>query len=219
MRINKYVAQSTGLSRRAADQAVTEGRVAINGRAASLGDTVATSDKVTLDSLVITPSVKTTTIILNKPRGYVVSRNGQGSETVYSLLPSSYQRLKPVGRLDKDSSGLLLMTDDGELANQLTHPRYAKTKIYEIQLNSSLPPLQQQMISDHGIMLEDGRSQFALQKIDDKGIRWRVTMTEGRNRQIRRTFNALGLDVVELHRTHFGNYSLGDLKSGESKPI
>lgn len=217
MRINKYVASASNLSRRAADQAILEGRVSINGSTASLGDSVSTTDKVTLDSRPITPAVKAVTLILNKPAGYVVSRDGQGSKTIYDLLPEQYHNLNPVGRLDKDSSGLLLLTNDGELANQLTHPRYAKTKVYEVQIDGALSPLQQQMISDHGIMLEDGRSQLGLEKLDDQGAKWQVTMQEGRNRQIRRTFKALNFTVVGLHRTRFGSYSLDSLESGKYK--
>jgi len=213
MRINKYVAHTTGLSRRAADKAIEQGKVQINDRPAGLGDDVNPDDKVTLDSRPITPAVKTT-LILNKPIRYVTSRDGQGAKTIYELIPEKYHSLKPAGRLDKDSSGLLLLTNDGGLANQLTHPRYAKTKIYEIELDRPLEPLHQQMISDRGIGLEDGLSKFSLHKLSsDKD--WRVTMAEGRNRQIRRTFDALGYRVTKLHRTQFGSYSLNGLSSGK----
>lgn len=214
MRLNKYIAQATGLSRRAADAAIAEGRVALNGRPAQLGDTAAETDTVTLDNRRITPAVKAVTIMLNKPAGYVCSRNGQGSKTVYDLLPPEYHGLKPVGRLDKDSSGLLLLTNDGDLANQLTHPRYAKIKIYEVALNKPLEPLHQQMISDIGVTLHDGPSQLGLEPLDDTRRRWRVTMHEGRNRQIRRTFAALGYTVTKLHRTQFGQFLLNELQSG-----
>lgn len=214
-RINKYVASATGLSRRAADRAIGEGRVAINGKPVVLGDTVADNDSVTLDGQPITPVVKTRTIMLNKPPGYVCSRDGQGSQTIYDLLPAEYHVLKPVGRLDKNSSGLILLTDDGDLANQLTHPRYAKTKLYEISLDKPLEPLHQQMINDHGIQLDDGRSQLTLMKLSDGGKDWQITMREGRNRQIRRTFDALGYRVTRLKRVSFGSYDLADLAEGQ----
>ena len=159
------------------------------------------------------------TVIYNKPFGYVVSRDGQGSKTIYDTLPLEYRQLNPVGRLDKNSSGLLLLTNDGVLANDLTHPRYAKIKIYEIRLNQQLAPLHQQMINDRGISLEDGLSQLQLEKLDDEGYAWRVTMHEGRNRQIRRTFSALDYTVTRLHRTHFGEYTLGDLAKGKTKIV
>lgn len=214
MRINKYLALATGLSRRAADQAIIEGRVRLNGQTAAVGDTVDTKDVLQLDGQAVEAPPASTTIMLNKPVGYVVSRDGQGSPTIYDLLPPEYQSLKPVGRLDKDSSGLLLLTNDGELANELTHPRYAKTKIYEVTIDKPLAPLHQQMISDHGIELDDGNSHLQLEKLDEQGREWRVTMSEGRNRQIRRTFSALGYEVEKLHRTAFGEYQLLNLKLG-----
>jgi 23S rRNA pseudouridine2605 synthase len=215
MRINKFTALATGMSRRAADAAIAGGRVAVNGRPAVVGQEVSTDSSVTLDGRAITPVVKTLTLILDKPVGYVVSRNGQGSKTVYDLLPPEYHDLKPVGRLDKDSSGLLLLTNDGTLANELTHPRYAKTKIYEIALDKPLAALHQQMISDRGIELEDGTSKLQLEKLSDEAKRWKVTMQEGRNRQIRRTFSALGYTVTKLRRTRFGSYELHGMRPGE----
>ncbi len=214
MRINKFVAQATGLSRRAADQAITEGRVAINQLQATPGDVVTDGDSVTLDRRPITPPVKTQTIMLHKPAGFVCSRDGQGSRTIYDLLPAELHHLKPVGRLDKYSSGLLLLTDDGDLANQLTHPRYAKTKIYEAKLDKPLAPGDQKIISGHGVSLEDGLSKLQLDSLNQAGTDWRITMQEGRNRQIRRTFAALDYIVTKLHRTHFGSYSLDSLKRG-----
>lgn len=220
MRINKYVATATGMSRRAADAAVEQGRVTINDRVASLGTTVAVGDKIILDGKVVIHSPEHTTIMLNKPAGYVCSRNGQGSKTIYDLLPSKYNSLKPVGRLDKNSSGLLLLTDDGDLAQTLTHPRHRKIKIYEVTLDKPLLPLHRQMMSDYGISLDDGRSQLGLERWqngDDK--QWIVTMHEGRNRQIRRTFAALGYNVRSLHRTQFGSYSLDELPPGEHRAL
>ncbi len=218
MRINKFIAAATGLSRRAADKAVEEGRVKVNGAKAQPGQSVSPSDEVYLNSKLLEGPQAAQTILLNKPAGYVVSRDGQGSKTVYDLLPKELQHLKPVGRLDKDSSGLLLLTNNGELAQELTHPKYQKTKIYEIELNKRLAPLHRQMISDHGIQLDDGPSKLELGRMFEGNDRaWRVAMSEGRNRQIRRTFSALGYRVVALHRTHFGSYGLHGLKEGEFK--
>jgi len=212
MRINKYIAQATGMSRRAADTVIAEGRIAINGVPTELGTEVEPNDTITLDGKPLALGINLTTILLNKPVGYVVSREGQGSKTIYDLLPTQYRHLKPVGRLDKDSSGLLLLTNDGELANQLTHPRYAKTKIYEVELDKPLTSEDTAKIGQ-GVQLEDGLSKLSLEKIgSDK--QWRVTMQEGRNRQIRHTFAALGYTVTKLHRTHFGSYSLGNLEMG-----
>lgn len=211
MRINRYVASATDLSRRAADAAITAGRVSINDSAANTGGQVSEGDIVKLDGKVLAQRASHTTIMLNKPVGYVCSRNGQGSKTIYELLPSEYQHLQPVGRLDKDSSGLLVLTDDGELANELTHPRYHKTKVYKVTLDKPLEPLHQQMISDKGILLEDGLSRFEIQREPNHLV---ITMHEGRNRQIRRTFESLGNKVKTLHRTQFGEYNIGALKIG-----
>lgn len=215
MRLNKFLSLHTELSRRSADKAVEDGRVIINQKPAKLGDQVKGNDIVFLDNRKINSNItEIKTIILNKPIGYVCSKNGQGSRTVYELLPDEYQNLKTVGRLDKWSSGLLLLTNDGDLANQLTHPKFGKVKVYEIELNKNLEPLHQQMISDIGISLEDGISKLVIEKINrDKNLR--ITMKEGKNRQIRRTFSALGYDVKKLNRVSFGDYKLGDLKTGE----
>lgn len=210
MRLNVFIAQATGLSRRAADTAIEEGRVAINGKVATLGQQATDTDRVSLDNRAITPSVKPLTLMLNKPVGFVCSRDGQGSKTVYDLLPKELHQVKPVGRLDKDSSGLLLMTNDGKLANELTHPRYGKTKIYEIILHKPLTPHDKSTI-EKGVMLDDGISHLNL---TGEGSNWVVTMQEGRNRQIRRTFTAMNYSVRKLHRVQFGSYSLKMLGQG-----
>lgn len=219
MRINKFVAQATGLSRRAADRAIRDGKVAINQHPASLGDDVGVKDVVTLGSQHITINARYLTIMVNKPAGYVCSRRGQGSHTIYELLPPEYHLLKPVGRLDKDSSGLFLLTSDGNLANRLTHPRYAKLKVYEISLDKPLALTDRQTITNGGVRLDDGPSRLILQRLHDDNKHWQVTMKEGRNRQIRRTFAALGYEVKGLHRTRFGDYHLADLQPGQCKEL
>lgn len=209
-RLNKYIASSTGLSRRKADELIASNQVQINGKSPEQGAQVGPGDVVTLNGSTITPPKSLTTILFHKPVGYVVSRDGQGAKTIYDILPPEFHSLKPIGRLDKDSSGLLLLTDDGTLAHELTHPSKQKIKIYEIRLNAPLQPLHRQMISDYGVQLEDGPSKLQLERLvdgDDYG--WRVTMSEGRNRQIRRTFSSLNYTVKKLHRTQFGSYILG----------
>lgn len=216
MRINKFVAQATGLSRRAADTAIAEGRVLINDTPASAGASVEPDDRVILDDKLLTAPEQTTTIMLNKPVGYVVSRQGQGSQTIYDLLPLELHNLKPVGRLDKDSSGLLVLTNDGQLAHELTHPSRQKRKLYEVTLDKPLQPLHRQLIADKGITLDDGLSTLGIERVhvgNDK--EWLVSMHEGRNRQIRRTFAALGYTIDQLHRTVFGEYELADLSPGQ----
>jgi len=221
IRVNKYLATNAGISRRAADQAVEQGRVQINGSPARLGAALTPEDVITLDGVVIAPRSTHVLIALNKPVGYVCSRRQQGdSPTVYSLLPDEYQTLKLVGRLDRDSSGIILLTSDGDLAHSLTHPSFHKQKIYEVALDHDLQPLHRQMISDHGVILEDGKSKFELDRLHDgDDTRWQIIMSEGRNRQIRRTFAALGYTVTALHRTQFGPYALGSLAPGQYQSI
>lgn len=214
MRLNKFIAQGTGISRRAADSAINSGRVQVNGQKPSLGQDISSTDSVTLDGRAITPDVKSLTIMLHKPAGYVCSREGQGSQTIYDLLPKGLHHLKPVGRLDKNSSGLLLLTNDGNLANKLTHPRYQKTKVYEIKLDRELAPADLEKVTKQGIELGDGPSKFQMEPLKNQNIEWKVTMHEGRNRQIRRTFDVLGYEVARLHRIELGPYQLDGLPEG-----
>lgn len=219
MRLNQFIAKSTGLSRRAADRAIQDGRVRINSAVPQVGYDVQPSDSVSLDGYPVKPEATTTTIMLNKPVGYVCSRDGQGNKTIYQLLPEDLHHLKPVGRLDKHSSGLLLMTNDGQLAYELTHPKFEKLKRYKIALNKDLTPEDFEKITKQGVMLDDGVSSFGLENINQQNKEWKVEMTEGRNRQIRRTFEALGYNVVKLHRTHFGPYQLEQLSPGMYKSL
>ncbi len=221
IRLNKFLAEQTGISRREADELIEKGRIIVNGTPAILGTRINQSDQVKKDGKIVPVSPKKFTYIaLNKPAGYVCSRKQQGdTPTIYSLLPEEYRTLKPVGRLDKDSSGLLLLTDDGDFAHRMTHPKFRKLKVYEVEIDKELEPLHQQMISDYGIQLDDGRSQLQLERLsDDNRKAWRVTMSEGRNRQIRRTFAALGYTVTRLHRVQFGDYLLTTLETGTYEP-
>lgn len=215
-RLNKYLALQLGIARREADELIEQGRVTVNRQVVSLGARVAENDDVAVDGTPITARSKHEYLLFHKPVGYVCSRRAQGeTPTIYELIPKEYHHLKPVGRLDKDSSGLLLLTNDGDFAYEMTHPKFQKVKIYEVRLDHSLAPLHQQMIGDFGVMLPDGKSQFELERLDDERQHWRITMKEGRNRQIRRTFGALGYTVTRLQRTHFGLYSLGSLDAGK----
>jgi 23S rRNA pseudouridine2605 synthase len=215
MRLNKYVAQASKLSRRGADDAITFGEVLVNGEKPNLGHNVVEGDIVELKGEVIRPVEEMTTILLNKPAGLICSKDGQGSRTIYSILPSSMQHLNPVGRLDKDSTGLLLLTNDGGLVNKLAHPSNEKLKVYEIELNKALRPHDQRQI-EQGLMLADGKSALKLKGRDKN---WQVTMHEGRNRQIRRTFAAVYYRVTKLHRTKLGKYELGNIAPGKFDQI
>lgn len=243
IRLNKFLAERLGLSRREADELIAAGKITVDGKPATLGARVDKSSKVCYNNKTVPFENDFLYLAFYKPVGYVCSRRTQGSApTLYELLPAKYHKLKTVGRLDKDSSGLILLTNDGDFAYQMTHPKFRKTKIYEVELDRPLEPLHQQMISDYGVMLDDGPSQFKIIKDEYSHRRvkvaegvphesssgggqrpadpvervlYTVVLTEGRNRQIRRTFAALGYHVTKLHRTHFGKYELGDLRPGE----
>jgi 23S rRNA pseudouridine2605 synthase len=219
-RLNKYLAFQLGVSRREADSLIEHGHVRVNKEIAVLGSRHNDDDIVTVRGKAVGQDAIYEYIALNKPIGYVSSRKQQGEiPTIYALLPEKYHHLRPVGRLDKDSSGLILLTNDGDFAYQMTHPKFYKVKKYEVTLDIPLEPLHQQMINDHGIQLEDGESRLTLERTDDSRLNWIVTMHEGRNRQIRRTFGALGYNVTKLYRTDFGNYTLGELEQGSYKTI
>ena len=219
-RLNKYLAERLGVSRREADLLIEQGEVFVNGTAARIGQQVSEGDMVVYNGKEVAGEAEYTYIMLNKPVGYVSSRRRQGdSPTLYELLPDEYRSLKTVGRLDKNSSGLILLTNDGDFAFRMTHPKFIKTKVYIVELDRPLEPLHQQMVADFGINLDDGRSQLGLERLDDDRKKWKVTMTEGRNRQIRRTFAAVGYEVAGLHRVAFGPYELGELPSGSYSRI
>lgn len=221
LRLNKHLALQMGISRREADDLISQGRVAINEVPATLGARFTEGDNITVNNKVISDSTSYEYLILNKPVGYVCSRREQGgTPTIYQLLPTIYHKLKPVGRLDKDSSGIILLSNDGDFAYRMTHPQFGKVKIYNIRLDNELAPLHQQMVNDHGVQLNDGSSQLQLERMSAADRKnWIVTMKEGRNRQIRRTFDSLGYTVTKLHRTNIGNYALGDIKPGEFKIV
>ncbi len=214
-RLNKYLATNFGISRREADILIQQGKVKVNGKVAQIGQRVEDYDDVTLEGKKINQQ-ELIYVALNKPTGYVCSRKRQGdTPTIYELLPEKFQNLKSVGRLDKDSSGLILLTNDGDFAFQMTHPKFYKHKKYLVEIDRELAPLHQQMIADFGISLPDGLSKMSLERLDDSRKKWDVTLSEGRNRQIRRTFDALGYKVTSLHRYKFDNYELSNLELGK----
>jgi len=212
MRINQFVAAASGLSRRAADQAITSGRVTIAGQPAALGTDVSENDNILLDDQPLTLPTKHSYVMLNKPVGYVSSRVRQGADpTLYELLPPDMHNLRIAGRLDRDSSGLILLSDDGDFVHRHTHPSFGKQKVYELTLSSPLTPADIKALQD-GVMLEDGPSRVTVLAHQGRDIQ--VSLGEGRNRQLRRTFGALGRSVERLHRTRMGTYAIGDLKPG-----
>lgn len=219
VRLNKHLAHTLGISRREADLRIEQGRVSINGKIATLGNIIQPDrDTISVDDgeAVSKTAKRYTYILMNKPTGYICSRKQQGdTPTIYTLLPREYHHLKVAGRLDKDSQGLLLLTDDGDTIFKLTHPKFGKEKIYEVGLNKPLQLEDVEKINE-GIMLEDGKSDLRIQPLrgSTKSRRpnmYQVTMHEGKNRQIRRTFGGLRYMVTHLERVKFGNYTLQQL--------
>jgi len=220
--LNKYLAQTLGISRREADEYISSGRVKVSHaeivRQAGLGEQVLPEETILVDGERVRET-QNVYLALHKPVGYLSSRRSQGgTPTLYELLPERYRMLKTAGRLDRDTSGIILLTNDGDFAQRMTHPSYVKTKVYEAVLDRDLTPLHRQMIADFGLQLEDGRSQLGLTMMSDRR-HWEITMSEGRNRQIRRTFGSLGYEVIGLHRTQFGPYKLGGLGVGEVEEV
>ncbi len=212
MRLNKFLASYTHLSRRKADEAILEDRILLNGTVATIGQVVSEDDVVSLDGKIVKTETSKVTVLLNKPEGYVCSRKGQGSPTIYDLLPEKFQPLNIAGRLDKDSSGLVILTNDGDLLFKLTHPSQNKQKIYLVTLDKPLSSAEFKQLKKGVDIGDDRPSSFEVTKLD-QALTYQVRLSEGRNRQIRRSFEAIGYDVIELHRIQIAGFKLGAVKS------
>ena len=221
MRLQKFFSDCGVLSRRAAEAEIAAGKVKVNGSIAQIGDSVDPEvDIVEYKGKRILPRVsqKRHYIMLNKPRGYVTTmQDEKGRPTVADLTANVGTRVYPVGRLDMDSEGLLLLTDDGEFANQLTHPRHEIPKIYHVTLSKVLT--KEELATLRAPMELDGyRLQpVAVKKLAPDTIQ--MNLYEGRNRQIRRMCEAAGLKVLRLQRVAIGDLGLGDLPLGRWREL
>lgn len=217
-RIQKILAKAGHGSRRSCEELIQAGRVRVNGQVASLGQKAdASKDKITLDGKPVTTNVEYVYIALHKPRNVlstVAPEPGDNRKTVRDLV-NVPDRLYPVGRLDFDSEGLILMTNDGDLANRLTHPRYGHEKEYKVLL-ARRPDDKQLQAWARGVVLADGHrtapAQVRFSSTAGKGAWVQVIMGEGRKRQIREVGFTLGLPVVRILRTRIGSLRLGNLK-------
>ena len=216
-RIQKRIAASGLMSRRAAEEAIAAGRVTVNGRPARLGESAGESDEIRVDGKSLPSITEKVYIILNKPRGYVTTlRDEKGRRDVTQLLRGLETRVYPVGRLDMDSEGLLLLTNDGDFANRMMHPSHEVEKCYETwvrgeKLEEALHILRRPLELD-GYRLHPARVELAETFPD--GARLFITIHEGRNRQVRRMCELAGLRVTRLRRIREGSLELGDLKTG-----
>ena len=218
MRLNRFLAAAGVGSRRHCDELIATGRVAINGQiCTNFSAQPATRDHVKVDGKLVRVD-PLLTILLNKPAGFVSTRKDVHScDTIFDLLPKKFSRLFNIGRLDAQTEGLILLTNDGDLAQRLTHPRYKIEKEYEVTLDrqwdATLAP---KLLS--GIFLDGQRAKIArLHSITSN--RLRVILHQGINRQIRHMFHEIGYDVKRLVRVRTGNLRLGDLPRGHWRPL
>jgi 23S rRNA pseudouridine2605 synthase len=221
-RVQKAIANAGLMSRRSAENAISDNRVTVNGAAARLGDRVDVDvDIVTLDGIPIPVNPSLETHLLYKPLGVISTANDPHSRTTVVDLIDTGARLYPVGRLDADSEGLILLSNDGELTNRVTHPRYGITKIYLAMVTSQIRPDQLRRLTS-GIDLEDGPARAKHAHVVDRSqgrTLIQIVMVEGRNREIRRMFDAIGHEIKSLVRTAIGPITDPSLKSGNSRKL
>lgn len=221
-RLNKYIASSGLCSRRKADELIKSGEVYVNGKQVSeLGFSVNEKDKVFINQKLIHP-IKHEYYRFYKPAGYITSSDDEkGRKTIYDILPDSFQKLKPVGRLDRESTGLLILTNDGDLINLLAHPSVKVPKVYLVQINSSIDKSEIKQLAE-GIEIEPKKMAYAevqVLEMSNSHSVLQVTLYQGLNRQIRKMFEYLNKNVVSLKRIQHANLTLEGLKRGEFKPI
>ncbi len=219
IRLQKYLSQCAVASRRKSEELILAGKVKVNGKVAGLGDKIDPKrDTVTVSGKKIVSSKKHYYIMLHKPRGFITTMEDEmGRKCVAELVKDVGARVYPVGRLDRDSEGLLLMTNDGEFANFLTHPSKHVPKTYRVTVRPGVTE-DQLMAFNEGIEIDGRKTAPADAHIIDKSenrVVLEVILHEGRNRQIRRMCEALGLEVARLKRTHIGSIKLGMLPQGK----
>ena len=221
MRINKYLASSGIASRRESDKLVQDGRVTVNGKVVSLGIEVSDSDKVCVDGKPVSIK-KNEYYILNKPKGYICSvSDDRGRKTVLDLMPKNIGRIYPVGRLDYDSEGLLILTTDGELAQHLTHPSNNVPKTYLVKVEgrlteSDLNPIRSGIEID-GYVTKKSKANIV--ETNKDFTKAHITIYEDKNRKIKKMFSAIGKEVSLLKRIKIGELSLKGLDRGEYRKL
>lgn len=223
IRLQKYFTDCGVMSRRAAEEQIRLGKVRVNGNIASLGDTIEPGvDKVEFNGKIIIPlTEENVCIMLNKPRGYVTTMSDErGRKNVSELVYDLGMRVYPIGRLDMDSDGLLLLTNNGALANKLTHPRHEIPKIYRISVKGvptteQLKQLGSEMKIDGYKILPVKVEVISRARTADESSMLQMTLYEGRNRQIRKMCDTVGLKIRRLTRIAIGRLTLGSLTSGK----
>ena len=223
MRINKFLAEKGVASRRHADEMIAAGRVKINGAVATLGANVEETDEVLVDgNLLSREEKKEEYYIMNKPKGVICTvSDDRGRKTVMDLLPASVGRVFPVGRLDYETEGLLILTNDGDLAFRLTHPTSEIPKTYLVRIEGTmtekdLNPIRSGVELD-GVLTKKCKAHIV--ETDKAYTKVHITITEGRNRQVRRMFEAIGKSVAFLKRVSIGRLKLTGLDRGEVRSL
>jgi 23S rRNA pseudouridine2605 synthase len=220
MRLAKYLAHAGVASRRAAEEIVRAGRVTVGGEVvADPARDVGERDAVTVDGRRVAGAEERVVWAVNKPAGVVsTAKDTHGRRTIVDLVDAGSARLYPVGRLDADSTGLILLTNDGELANALTHPRFEVPKTYRVRV--AKPPVADRAVRRlrEGVQLEDGMTAPARVRRDGRDV-LEITIHEGRNRQVKRMCEAVGHRVLALERIAFGPLRLGDLPPGRARRV
>ena len=216
-RLQKYLARAGVASRRKSEALIEQGQVTVNGRVAKIGQKVKPRDAVRVHGELIRDTVPTVTYALHKPVGFIsTAADERGRKTVMELVPE-VPGLHPVGRLDRDSEGLLLLTTDGDLTLRLTHPRYQHEKAYRVWCARGAVSADDLRRLRQGIRLEDGLAKAREVHATDNGCR--LVLTEGRNRQIRRMLGALGYTVTRLLRERIDGVKLGDMPPGAYRKL
>lgn len=218
MRINKFLAEQGIASRRGSDQIIAEGRVTINGKTARAGDDVSAADTVAVDGKILSHKVKYEYYLMNKPKGYVCTvSDDKGRKTVMDLLPENAGRVFPVGRLDYDTDGMLLLTNDGDLAYRLTAPQSEIAKTYLVRIEGTITDQQLNRLRA-GVEIERGvvtkKCKITVTETNKTYTKLRVVLTEGKNREIRKMFEVVGKNVDFLKRMKIGELSLTGLDRG-----
>jgi len=223
VRIQKLIARAGLASRREAERWIEQGRVTLNGKRVSLGDQANPHhDQVEIDGRPLSKEQNKCYLMLNKPLGYVTTAHDpQGRATVFDLVAQVPERLFSIGRLDLNTGGLLLLTNDGALANSLLHPRYGIPKTYRVKISGELGPVARQSL-EQGVSLEDGitaPAQVSRIRESSRNTWFDLTITEGRNRQVRRMCEAVGCSVSMLKRVRFGTLELKALPVGRFRHL
>lgn len=223
MRINKFLAEQGVASRRGSDEIIAAGRVTINGKVAQAGDDVKNDDTVLVDGKMLSHKVRYEYYLLNKPKGYLCTvSDDKGRKTVMDLLPAGAGRVFPVGRLDYDTEGMLLLTNDGDLAYRLTAPQSEIAKTYLVRVDGSVTDIQLNRLRA-GVEIEKGvitkKCKVTVIETNKKFTKLRVVITEGKNREIRRMFEVVGKQVAFLKRLKIGELSLTGLDRGAVRKL